>query len=71
MKLFWSHGGNLGVLEAVNCGVAVITTPIYGDQFLNAAALMKRGMGLTLPFSDINEQNVFEAISNGLQPRLI
>ncbi|KAJ6645923.1 UDP-glycosyltransferase UGT5 [Pseudolycoriella hygida] len=70
VKLFWSHSGNLGMTESVWCGVPVLSTPFYGDQFVNAAALKKRGMGETLFYEDLHhDTEVFDALSNLLQPR--
>lgn len=41
---------------------------MYGDQFLNAAALVDRGMAVILPFEDITKENVFRAIKQALEP---
>ena len=59
-----AHGGLLGITEAVHCGVPVIVTPIYGDQFLNAAAVKSRGTAIILKLHDINEKNLVEAFQN-------
>jgi glucuronosyltransferase len=56
VKVFFSHGGMLGVLEAVHCGVPIIVTPLYRDQFINAAAVEQQGIGVILPFEDITEK---------------
>ncbi|XP_055551136.1 UDP-glycosyltransferase UGT5-like [Wyeomyia smithii] len=68
VRLFLSHGGLLGVSEAVHCQVPVVTTPIYGDQFLNAAALVNRGMGVMMHYHLIDTEYVFQRIQEGLQP---
>jgi len=69
VKLFWSHGGNLGMTESVWCGVPVLSTPFYGDQFVNSAALKKRGMGETLFYEDLNYgDKVYDALLKVLQP---
>uniref|UniRef100_A0A1B0DEG4 UDP-glucuronosyltransferase n=1 Tax=Phlebotomus papatasi TaxID=29031 RepID=A0A1B0DEG4_PHLPP len=46
VRVFMAHGGLLGSSEAAYCGVPVIATPMYGDQFFNAASLKHRGMGV-------------------------
>ncbi|XP_065075736.1 UDP-glycosyltransferase UGT5-like [Ochlerotatus camptorhynchus] len=67
VRLFLSHGGLLGVSEAVYCSVPVVTTPIYGDQFLNAAALMNRGIGVTMHYESINQpEYVYQCIQDAL-----
>lgn len=57
-----THGGLLGSLEAVYCGVPVVSTPFYGDQFLNSAALEDRGMGVVVNYVDLNEHTVHHAL---------
>ncbi|GAB0095864.1 UDP-glucuronosyltransferase [Sergentomyia squamirostris] len=66
VKLFMSHGGLLGSSEAAYCGVPVIVTPMYGDQFLNGAALQHRGMGVVLQYEDINRESVQKALQTTL-----
>ncbi|XP_053696923.1 UDP-glycosyltransferase UGT5-like [Sabethes cyaneus] len=70
VRLFLSHGGLLGVSEAVHCQVPIVTTPIYGDQFLNAAALVNRKMGVTMDYHLIDTEYVFQCIQHGLQPEI-
>lgn len=65
-----THGGLLGASEAAFCGVPVITTPFYGDQFLNSAAMEKRGMAVVLLQQDMNKDSVFQALRKALDPRL-
>ncbi|XP_037914896.1 UDP-glucosyltransferase 2-like isoform X1 [Hermetia illucens] len=69
VKVFLSHGGLMGSSEAAYCGVPVILTPMYGDQFLNAASLKNRGMGIILNYEDITEANIFRAVKQLLEPR--
>jgi glucuronosyltransferase len=69
VKVFVTHGGLLGSSEAAYCGVPVVATPMYGDQHLNSAAMVYRGMGVLLPYENINRDTVYEAIRKALQPR--
>lgn len=69
VKAFMSHAGLMGSSEAVYCGVPVIATPMYGDQFLNAAAFVRRGMGVILHLKDINENNVIKSVKKILDER--
>ncbi|XP_055920857.1 UDP-glucosyltransferase 2-like isoform X1 [Eupeodes corollae] len=62
VKVFMTHAGLMGSTEAAYCGVPVVATPMYGDQFLNAAALAHRGMGTILKYEDITEATVVKAI---------
>ena len=66
-----SHGGLMGTSESVYCQVPTIVTPIYGDQYLNAAALKYRGMGIILHYNQLNEQNIYNSIQQILQPRFV
>uniref|UniRef100_A0A182PJ67 UDP-glucuronosyltransferase n=1 Tax=Anopheles epiroticus TaxID=199890 RepID=A0A182PJ67_9DIPT len=70
VRLFISHGGLLGISEAVHCGVPVVVMPIYGDQFLNAAALVNRGSGVRMDYEHItNVTHVVDCIREGLSER--
>lgn len=68
VRLFWSHGGNLGTSESVHCGIPMVVTPIYGDQFVNMAALVHRGMAVELQIDDIEAEKVHKVIKEALKP---
>lgn len=65
-----THGGLLGSSEAAYCGVPVISTPFYGDQFMNSAAMVERGMGVILKYNNINKDSVFQALRKALDPKM-
>lgn len=65
-----THGGLLGSSEAAFCGVPVVSTPFYGDQFLNSAAMESRGMGVVLKYQDISKDTVSNALRKALEPRM-
>lgn len=72
VRLFVSHGGLLGVSEAVHCGVPVVAMPIYGDQFLNAAAVVNRGAGVRMDYESLhNVSYVVDCIREGLSARWV
>lgn len=71
VKVFMSHGGLMGTSEAVYCEKPTIVTPIYGDQFLNGAALEHRGMGLVLHYNQLTADSIVYAIQRVLQPRFV
>ncbi|XP_031639046.1 UDP-glucuronosyltransferase 1-3-like [Contarinia nasturtii] len=66
VRVFLSHGGLMGSSESVYCGVPMVLTPMYGDQFRNAAAAKARGIGFIVPYEDITESTIKIAISNAL-----
>lgn len=68
VKVFWTHGGLGGSSEAAYCGVPVVATPMYGDQFLNSAALVSRGMGAVLTYEKITKETVLAALKFALKP---
>lgn len=69
VKMFWMHGGYGGAAEAAHCGVPVVSTPMYGDQFLNSAAFVNRGAGIVLPYEDISTESVVKALEFALSPQ--
>lgn len=68
VRVFLTHGGLMGSSEAAYCGVPVVVTPMYGDQFLNAAALVDRGMGVVVHYEDITYESIKSAIEKSLEP---
>ncbi|XP_017070082.2 LOW QUALITY PROTEIN: UDP-glucosyltransferase 2 [Drosophila eugracilis] len=58
VKAFISHGGLLGTTEAVHCGVPMLVTPFYGDQFLNSGAIQQKGFGVIVHFSDFDTDHI-------------
>lgn len=68
MRVFLTHGGLFGSSEAAYCGVPVVVTPLFGDQFSNAAALKSRGMGETVNYGSITTESVKAAIERVLKP---
>ncbi|XP_057663227.1 uncharacterized protein LOC130898167 [Diorhabda carinulata] len=66
VKLFISHGGLLGMLESVYCGVPMIIIPHFGDQFNNAAALEANEGGIILNVPDITEATALQTIKDAI-----
>lgn len=69
VKVFMSHGGLMGMSEGVYCQTPTIVTPIYGDQYLNAAALEQRGMAIVLHYNELTRHNIVNAVEKILRPR--
>lgn len=56
----------MGSSESVYCGVPMVLTPMYGDQFNNAAAARARGIGSIVHYEDITQDAMTAAISEAL-----
>lgn len=70
VKVFMTHGGMLGTSEGVHCGVAMIVTPIYGDQWLNSKALEYREMAVIMNYEEISEKKLFDSLEQALGSKL-
>lgn len=66
VKAFISHGGLLGAIEAIHCGVPMIVMPQFGDQHTNAKAIEANGGGFILPLSKVTEESVLKALKTVL-----
>lgn len=69
VKAFISHGGLLGTMEAVHCGVPMMVMPQFGDQHTNAKALESVGGGVVLYLNDATEETIYESLKRILEPR--
>lgn len=69
VRVFFTHGGLMGITEAVASGVPIVGMPIYGDQYLNVASLVQRGMAVQLDFKSLTEQSVYDALLEALDSR--
>lgn len=70
MRVFLTHGGLLGTIEATYNGVPMVGIPFYGDQRNNLANLKAKGLAITLDYNNITKQSVLEALHTVLdQPR--
>lgn len=58
----------MGSTEAAHCGVPMVLTPIYGDQFQNAKAAESRGMGSIVTWETLTEETMKNAITQTLKP---
>lgn len=66
LKLFITHGGLLSTTEAVERGVPIVGIPIFGDQPMNMRQSVNAGVGLSLDFDLLSEENLLEAIQEVL-----
>lgn len=59
----------MGSSESAHCGVPMVLTPIFGDQFFNSAGVKSRGMGFVVSYEDITEETMTTAINNALSSK--
>lgn len=64
IKLFISHGGLLGINEAVHAGVPVLGIPVFADQSTNVNMLKMIGAGDILHYKDISKDVVLQKVTN-------
>ncbi|XP_062549713.1 UDP-glycosyltransferase UGT5-like [Armigeres subalbatus] len=62
VKMFITHGGLLGTMEALYHGKPIIGIPIFGDQLMNVEKAVRSGYGLQLDYEAISETNVERVI---------
>ncbi|XP_050440552.1 UDP-glucosyltransferase 2-like isoform X3 [Adelges cooleyi] len=62
IKVFITHGGLMGVMEAVHFGVPMIGIPVFGDQPANVAKCVQRGVAIGLNYRLINENVLIDSI---------
>lgn len=53
--------------ESIYNGVPMIGVPIYGDQSVNIARAVEKGMALELPYRDISEENLTKVLKEILE----
>ena len=61
-KLFITHAGYLSFEESLCHKVPMIATPICYDQFDNAQEIVRLGIGKSIKFTEITEENLSEAL---------
>ncbi|KAJ8980274.1 hypothetical protein NQ317_005132 [Molorchus minor] len=59
---FITHGGMLSTTEAIFYGVPMVGIPIFGDQKLNVARSVEKGIAVHLPFKKLSETTLTEAL---------
>ncbi|KAI5726865.1 hypothetical protein M8J76_010051 [Diaphorina citri] len=63
-----NHGGLLGITEAVYEGIPVLGIPVFGDQWANIKKLESLKAGKLLPYLEITEETVSDALKTVLSP---
>lgn len=62
VRLLITHGGVNGLIEARYYGVPILGIPIYGDQQANINIIVDEGTGVTVPYIDLDETRLTDAI---------
>lgn len=57
-----THGGLLGILEAVHSGIPVIGIPFFFDQPRNILKIVEQGSGIILDYDTITKDILYDAI---------
>lgn len=58
-----THGGLLGILEAVHSGIPVIGIPFFFDQPRNILKLVEQGSGILLDYQSMTTDILYNAIT--------
>ncbi|MFH4978077.1 hypothetical protein AB6A40_004786 [Gnathostoma spinigerum] len=69
LRAFITHGGLNSITEAVNVGVPLMVVPLFGDQWKNAQAIKKRGVGVIVDRRDLSEETITTALEALLSER--
>ncbi|KAF0773792.1 UDP-glucuronosyltransferase 2B13-like [Aphis craccivora] len=62
IKAFITHGGLMGVMEAVHFAVPMIGVPVFGDQQSNVANCVAKGITIRLDYRQITAQKLIKSI---------
>jgi len=64
VKLFISHGGLMGILDALYSGVPIVGIPMFADQFSNMNFIVQNDCGLQMQLDQIDEEIANHTISS-------
>ncbi|XP_039751441.1 UDP-glycosyltransferase UGT5-like isoform X2 [Pararge aegeria] len=67
---FIAHGGLLGMTEAVSAGKPMVVVPFFGDQPANGAAAAAAGFAKVVPYYDLSEESLTDAIQSVLSAEM-
>ncbi|XP_026315383.1 2-hydroxyacylsphingosine 1-beta-galactosyltransferase-like [Hyposmocoma kahamanoa] len=67
---FVAHGGLLGMTEAISAGKPMVVMPFFGDQPTNGAAAQEVGLAKVVPYAELSEKALFEALQDVLSAEM-
>uniref|UniRef100_A0A0K8T947 Glucuronosyltransferase n=1 Tax=Lygus hesperus TaxID=30085 RepID=A0A0K8T947_LYGHE len=62
-KIFLTHGGLMSLIEAINHGVPLIGTAVFGDQPKNLRFVEHVGIGVQLKYDNLTEESLTWAVN--------
>ncbi|PIO72823.1 UDP-glucoronosyl and UDP-glucosyl transferase [Teladorsagia circumcincta] len=62
LSAFITHAGMNSILEATFFGKPLVVVPLFGDQYLNAKNVERRGMAVMIDKSELNKDTLTAAI---------
>ncbi|XP_020710321.2 UDP-glucosyltransferase 2-like isoform X2 [Athalia rosae] len=67
IRAFITHGGLMGVQEAVTYGVPLIGVPLFRDQPINIKNCADKGTAVFLDYLNLTEENILGAVNKVLK----
>jgi glucuronosyltransferase len=67
VKVFITHGGLMGTMEAVYSGVPMVAIPLFGDQFQNVKNYEEEGIAVGIGYTSITKERVLKALREVLE----
>ncbi|XP_069670394.1 UDP-glucosyltransferase 2-like [Periplaneta americana] len=62
VRVFMTHGGLLGIQEAIYAGIPMVGIPMLHDQPLNVKNCVSKGVAVQLDYDSITTENVLKAL---------
>ncbi|XP_018573405.1 UDP-glucuronosyltransferase 2B15-like [Anoplophora glabripennis] len=62
VRVFITHGGLMGKIEAIYHATPMIGIPFFGDQITNVIHSVQEGIGIILLLSEVTEDTLFDAV---------